>query len=216
MMAALFPSERGLAQDIRTFQPDPQCRPRMAPSSALDASALAAGRGDLFVRLRSWEDALGIEGGRVELSPLDGVPAARPDSQATDSNALGLRWRSGGVYPFANRPAGRYLMTARRIGYAAAPDTVLFRAGAADTMVITMEPFLDDWANVHNCRPHHFRSPGESACLTDTAFTGNLRDYAIRLAKSPSDQRALKLPPFTRGDVKVIHDEAICEKAATA
>lgn len=33
----------------------------MALSPALDASSSAAGRGDLFVRLRSWGDTVGIE-----------------------------------------------------------------------------------------------------------------------------------------------------------
>jgi hypothetical protein len=216
LTAVLLLTERGLAQDIGRFPPDPLCTPRMALSPALDSSSLAAGRGGLFVRLESWKDTAALESGKAMLFPLDYRQVVQRDSQPTDSSRLGRPRDSGGLYPFTNREAGRYLMTARRIGYAAARDTVVIRAGGNDTLVIVMEPIFDDVGNVHNCRPHHFRAPGEPACLTDTILMRNTRSVALHFAKSPSERKLFKLPEFTPADVAVIHDTAICERAAVA
>ena len=44
----------------------------------------------------------------------------------------------------------------------------------------------------------------------------DLRNYAIRLARSPSDIKRFKLPPFTPADVTVIRDTTICAAGAAA
>jgi len=83
-------------------------------------------------------------------------------------------------------------------------------------LVIAMEGFSDNWRNVHNCRPHHFRAAGQPACLTDTIEMRNLRNFALKFAKSPADRKLFKLPPFTPADVTVIRDTAVCAAAAAA
>ena len=149
------------------------------------------------------------------LSPINhGREGQRDSTQATDSTSLGRRRDSGGIYPFTKRRAGRYLLTAGRIGLAPVRDTITIRAGASDTLAIALEEDLDATANVHNCRPHHFRAPGEPACLTDTIAMRDLRNEALRFAKSPNDRKLFKLPQFTPADVAVIQDTAICEAAA--
>ncbi len=215
LTTTLLLPKRDLAQDSRRFPPDPLCAPRLAHSPTLDVGALAAGHGDFFVQLRSWGDTDGLRGGTAWLAAL--VSGREGWTlQTTDSGGLGQHRDSGGLYPFTKRPAGLYLLTARRIGYLASQDTVVIRPGGSDTLVIAMERDVPGSANAHNCRPHHFRAPWEPACLADTVEERNLRNHALHFAKSPSDRKLFKLPAFEPSDVAVVQDTAICEAAATA
>ncbi|HEU4720666.1 MAG TPA: hypothetical protein VFS59_04825 [Gemmatimonadaceae bacterium] len=181
----------------------PECRPALSRGT-VRASDDARHSATLVVRLATFGASAPVAQGSVALSPLDAAPgpAARVD-QADERPPTFV----------ARLAPGRYALASRGFGFVARTDTVVARAGATDSVTITLEEYEDALRNRHNCRPRGFRRLGERACVTDQITAVLVLDRARDMA-SPRFRFGIGLPAGDSSDVRIVDDERICERAA--
>ena len=182
----------------------PECRVRVAPPAVHPRSDASAGDATIVVRLVAFGSHELLDFAHLRLEPLG---AASHDAIRADS--------SGAMptpFTFA-LPAGRYALVAQSFGYQARTDTVAARVGATDTVTVALEEYEEALRNVHNCRPHGFRHPGERACVTDQIPAVLVIDRARDFA-SHRFRFGLGLPAGDSVDVNLVDDERQCERAA--
>jgi hypothetical protein len=181
----------------------PECRPALslgAVRSAGDGRHAAT----LVVRLATFGSSAPVAQGSVMLSPLDSAP--RPEARVDQVVERPPTF-------VAELAPGRYALASRGFGFVARTDTVVGRAGATDSVTITLEEYEDALRNRHNCRPRGFRRLGERACVTDQITTVLVLDRARDMA-SPRFRFGIGLPAGDSSDVRIVDDERICERAA--
>lgn len=186
------------------FVPAAGCQVRVSPGRpGLDS----ASGGTLVVRVAAFDSTQRTGGAQVTLWPIGVPPTPSGPAASPDTSAIRI---------FAGLPPGRYALVTRRIGYYARTDTVTAHPAATDTVRVSLEEFNDGYRNVHNCRAHHFRRAGESACVTDSGETRGAIDRARQYA-SAEGRRGLHLPAGDTLPVPVIvRDERLCERAGRA
>jgi hypothetical protein len=184
------------------YVPAAQCRLALVPAAT--PSDDASRTSTLVVRLRSFDPATPLEEPSVAFTPLD---AESPVPKRAD--------RAAGHPPtfLASLEPGRYALESRAFGFAARTDTVVARAGATDSVTVTLEEYDDALRNRHDCRPRGFRRLGEPACVTDQITTVLVLDRARDMA-SPRFRFGIGLPAGDSTDVRIVDDERICERAA--
>ena len=184
-----------------------QCRPAISLDE-VRASGDTARASTLVVRLGTFGPSAEIAQGSVALTFLDAGASAPAPARVE---------RTSGRPPTftASLAPGRYVLESRGFGFAARTDTVVARAGATDTVVVTLEEYHDALRNRHNCRPRGFRRLGERACVTDEITSVLVLDRARDMA-SPRFRFGLGLPAGDSSGVRIVDDERICERAARA
>ena len=182
-----------------------QCRPAISLGD-VRASGDTARASTLVVRLGTFGPSAEIAQGSVAVTPLDAGASAPARVERTSDRPPTFT---------ASLAPGRYVLESRGFGFAARTDTVVARAGATDTVVVTLEEYDDALRNRHNCRPRGFRRLGERACLTDEITSVLVLDRARDMA-SPRFRFGIGLPAGDSSGVRIVDDERICERAAHA
>ena len=181
----------------------PQCRPSLAPADVRATSGTTPGS-RLVVRLATFEPSADLAQASVALTPLDAGASVPVRVERTSERPAAFA---------VTLAPGRYALESRAFGFAVRTDSVVARAGATDTVTITLEEYDDALRNRHNCRPRGFRRLGEPACVTDQITTALVLDRARDMA-SPRFRFGIGFPPGDSTDVRVVDDERICERAA--
>ena len=160
----------------------------------------------LTVRAVPHGDDPAVEGIRAVLTPLD---------QENDSLRIGQAASTGGMVHFDSLRPGRYRLHLYTIGRSHEEDTVSIASGSSDTATAIMVDQLASFFNEYNCRPHHFRSPGQSACIRSGWRVEHELDYLRRTADSARNDE-LHIPAFTASDVRLVTNERTCRRAGWA
>ena len=183
------------------YAPAERCRSTVALDRT-PSLGYAAGAGKLVVRLGVFDSSALAPHAWIALSPLASIDAVvRLEGTAEPA-------------PFvAALVPGRYVLASHAFGYETRADTVEVRAGATDTVSISLEEYADALRNRHNCRPRGFRRAGERACVTDQITTVLVLDRARDMA-SPRFRFGIGLPNGDSTDVHLVDDERVCERAA--
>lgn len=203
LLAALSVPEGLVAQEWTTrFPRAPECQAQYRRSVQPGSSSRLS---SLTVRPVVPGSGTVVEHVRLLLEPLD--PSAGGAARSLGPVGTGVQ-----LPRFDSLPAGRYQLTVRSIGLARSPDTVVIHAGSSDTITATLFHDLAHFRNEHNCRPRGFRRSGESACVTDTATVG-LWIHRVRTYADSALARRLGLIPFREEEIRVEHDERICDRA---
>jgi hypothetical protein len=182
-----------------------QCRPAISLGD-VRATGDTARTSTLVVRLTSFGPSAEIAQGSVAFTPLDTGASAPARVERTSDRPP--------TFTVSLAP-GRYALESRGFGFAARTDSVVARAGATDTVVVTLEEYDDALRNRHNCRPRGFRRLGERACVTDEITSVLVLDRARDMA-SPRFRFGIGLPAGDSAGVRIVDDERICDRAARA
>lgn len=202
------PSRDALAGWESRFAPAPQCRAELREASRSSGADTGA---SLVVRLVPFDSARLLANGWLVLAPIESLAPGDSARRRT----VRVEAPEGDAVPLvATVPAGRWALTSRAFGYSARTDTVLARAGRADTVTVALEDYLDALRNRHNCRPRGFRHLGERACITDQITAVVVIDR-VRDMATPRFRFGLGLPAGDSTDVRLVDDERACERAAS-
>jgi hypothetical protein len=201
LLVASLVSRSIAAQDWQErFIPEPDCVPGVALGSIPHPSGDS---GALTVKVQRVGTHAPVGGLAIGLTPIDSQATPRIPQYATDTSS---------TKRFVDKRSGKYSVVVRRIGFDRGGTTATVRPGGDDTITIYLQFALDAYHNVHNCRPHGFRHPGEKACVTDSALVVRALAYARGFTADTAfnELRKFKLSGVP---VRLTTLESACERA---